>query len=102
MTKALLDSRSPYAAVGGVVPDPSGADDLRGYSLDRPHELGSAFMKGRLEFRFRFARYRIQETTRELSPNHRSDLRHFFSLTEPIEPRHHIAGCRPFALQCPV
>ena len=61
---------------------------VRGHTLPEEQACRHEPVKRRLQFRFRLARHRSQQSMRELSPNHRSDLRHVLSGTEPIKSCH--------------
>jgi hypothetical protein len=58
------------------------------HSLPKQQTCRHEPVERRLEFRLRPADYCRQQSMRELSSDHRSDLRDFLRLTKPIKPRH--------------
>ena len=61
---------------------------VRRYALPKQQPGPYQTVKSRLQRSFLLARHRSQQGMRELSPNHRSDLRNLLCRTKPIKPRH--------------
>src|SRR5262245_40057524 len=61
---------------------------MRGDTLPKQQTCLNNPVERRAEFRLCLARYRSYQRMRELSPNHRSDLRHLLGRPEPIQARH--------------
>ena len=61
---------------------------LRRYPLPKQQSGSYQTVKCRVQRPFLLARHRSQQGVREVSPDHRSDLRNLFCRTKPIKSRH--------------
>src|SRR5262249_50108233 len=61
---------------------------VRGHTLPKQQASLNDPVERRAEFWLRLTDYRSYQRMRELSPNHRSDLRHLLGRPEAIQPRH--------------